>query len=222
MRSVLMAMTIGVLGAQTAWAGAWLREEGKLFASTSATTNQSRDAAGSFYAEYGWRQDLTLGADFSFGLDRTGQQTGSGVIFARFPLAFSGDTHKWAAHVGLGGRYINGLLSPAFETGLSWGRGFQWQERYGWVNIDSSINIPGAPAQTRIKLDGTIGLGFTDHIKAMGQVFMTYENNDLFTKFAPSLLVSPKSGAYTIQLGAEIPMTGGGETALKIGFWQSF
>ena len=222
MRSFALAIIVFLASVQTAQAGAWLREEGSGFTSSTSSITQEREPSGSVYFEYGLREKATLGLDVSFGLDRTGAQSGSGTVFLRFPWGPTDGNHKWAWHVGLGGRYLNGLISPAIETGASWGRGIQIGERYGWAAIDGSINFAAASAETRAKLDTTIGLGFTDHFKGMAQMFMTYQESELFTKLAPSLLIQPGKGTYTLQIGAELPVTGGGSSALKIGIWRDF
>lgn len=222
MRPIILALFMTVIGASLVHAGPWLREKGKGFYAGSGNITQEKDTSGSVYAEYGLFDNLTIGADLFYGIDRTLQQSGSGILFARFPLSAPDATHKWAAHLGLGARSQNLVIAPAIEAGLSWGRDIKVGENYGWALIDSSINIPGSSLETRIKLNGTVGLGFADHFKGMMQVFMTYQGDELFTKAAPSLLILPGKGSYTFQIGAEIPTTGGGDTALKIGIWREF
>ncbi|MCV3271529.1 hypothetical protein [Roseobacter sinensis] len=222
MRHLALAIGILLASAQTAPAGPWLRERGKGFISTSGSVTEEKDVSGSVYFEYGLRDTITLGADLFYGIDRTLQQSGSGIVFLRFPLSKPDATHKWAWHIGLGARSLNTVITPAVEAGLSWGRGIKVGERYGWAVIDSNLNIPGEDLETRIKLDGTIGLSFTDHVKGMAQVFLTHQGGEVFTKFAPSLLLSPGKGRTTIQLSAEIPVSGGGETQFKIGLWREF
>mgnify|MGYP001799409530 CR=1 FL=1 len=222
MRTAILAFVLCLAGGQSALAGAWLREEGKGFASVSATTTQQRDFSGSVYLEYGLTPGHTIGADISFGLDRTGQQNGSGVVFLRVPIGPTDRTHRFAGHLGLGGRYTNGIFSPALEAGLSWGRGVRWRDNWGWAAVDASINLPQAPAEDRIKIDGTFGMSFTPTVKAMIQMFNTLENGQVFSDIAPSLLYQPRQGPYTIQIGAEFPVAGGGDTALKIGLWRDF
>ncbi|WP_298969531.1 hypothetical protein [uncultured Roseobacter sp.] len=222
MRPVALAILVLLAGVQMAQAGPWLREQGKGFLAGSGNVTQAKDTSGSIYLEYGLRDNITIGADLFYGIDRTLQQSGSGILFARFPLSAPDATHKWAWHLGIGARSQNTVIAPAVEAGLSWGRGIKVGERYGWAVVDSSINVPGSTLETRIKLDGTIGLGFNDHLKGMMQVFLTYQEGALFSKVAPSLLIQPGKGKYTIQIGAEIPTNGDGDTELKIGLWRDF
>ncbi|MGC3938439.1 hypothetical protein ACOTTU_11615 [Roseobacter sp. EG26] len=221
-RMIALATLLILASVQIALAGPWLREKGKGFASGSFNITQEKDTAGSAYLEYGLRDNVTLGADLFYGIDRTLQQSGSGIVFLRFPLSAPDATHKWAWHFGLGARSQNQVIEPAIEAGLSWGRGIKIGERYGWAVVDSSINVPGSTLETRVKLDGTVGLGLSDHWKVMMQVFNTYQDSDLFTKVAPSILIVPGTGNYTLQIGTEVPAIGGGDTEFKIGVWLEF
>lgn len=222
MRSVVLALILVWASASVVQAGAWLRKKGSGFASSSVSTDQSRDISTSVYLEYGLSETITLGADISYGVDRVSFPEGSGIIFLRFPLGPTDGTHKWAVHVGVGARYLTGEFLPAAEVGLSWGRGIQIGQKYGWVNVDTSFNEPQSPAEQRIKLDGTVGLGLTQRTKVMFQMFNTFENGETFSKLAPSLLFSPGKGTTTLQLSAEVPVAGGGETAIKVGIWREF
>ncbi len=222
MRSVALALILLLAGAPAAEAGAWLRSKGDGFGATSVSTNKDRELSTSLYGEYGLTERLTLGLDISYGVDRTFFQQGSGIAFLRFPLGPTDRTHKWAAHIGLGARYLQGYFLRAAEAGLSWGRGIQWRDKYGWLNVDGSYNIPQSPADSRLKIDGTAGIGLNDRFKVMLQMFNTHEGGQTFSQIAPSLLWSPGGGTSTIQLSAEIPVAGGGETALKIGVWVEF
>ncbi|MDW3182703.1 hypothetical protein [Roseobacter sp.] len=222
MRFIALALSLVLAGAQSAPAGPWLREKGKGFIATSGNITQEKDTSGSAYFEYGLRDNITLGADLFYGIDRTLQQSGSGIVFLRFPISKPDATHKWAWHVGVGARSQNRIFTPAVEAGISWGRGIKVGERYGWAVIDSSLNIPGSDLETRIKLDGTIGLGFGDHFKGMAQVFTTHQGGEIFAKFAPSLLIIPGKGKYTVQIGVEVPVQGGGDTEFKLGLWRDF
>lgn len=222
MRSVIFALILAVASAPSVRAGAWLRAKGAGFTSTSVSTNKARELSTSFYFEYGLSEKITLGADISYGVDRTAFQEGSGIAFLRFPLGPTDQTHKFAAHVGVGARYLTGFYLPAAEAGLSWGRGIEWAGRYGWVNVDTSFNSAQSPTDDRIKIDGTFGLGLTERSKVMLQMFNTIEGGTTYSKIAPSYLFAPGGGKTTFQLSAEVPVSGGGETSLKIGIWREF
>ncbi|MEM9575866.1 MAG: hypothetical protein AAF999_02505 [Pseudomonadota bacterium] len=235
MRFMTIALILGLASASTAQAGAWLRQKGKGFTSLSVQTTEDNGSSSSFYFEYGFRESVTLGADITYDTDLLNYVQGagpvvqslaelpqaSGILFARFPIGPTDRTNKWAFHVGVGARYLEAEILEAVEVGLSWGRGIQIGERYGWVNIDTSYNEARSPAETRKKLDATVGLGVTDRTKAMLQVFNTFEAGETFTKVAPSLLYKVGDKGLTLQLGSEIP-TQGGDATVKIGLWWEF
>lgn len=222
MRQITFALILFIASTHVAQAGAWLRDKGSGFASTSVSTTSDRELSTSIYLEYGLTETRTLGADISYGIDRTSVQEGSGIIFLRVPLGLSNDTHKWAAHFGLGARYIDGFFLPAAEAGISWGRGMKIGENWGWINVDSSFNQPKSPAEPRIKLDGTFGLGLTDRTKVMVQMYNTFQDGDVFSKFAPSVLFSLGKSKMTLQLGGEVALAGGGAPMIKLAIWHEF
>ncbi|WP_299965193.1 hypothetical protein [uncultured Roseobacter sp.] len=222
MHAGVLALIMMVTTAGAAQAGPWLREEKTGFLSTTGGVTQNNDMSGSLYAEYGLTAATTIGASVFYGIDRTLQQAGSAIVFLRRALSAPDATQKWAWHLGFGARSQNYTVTPAVEAGLSWGRGIQVGERYGWAVIDGSVNVPRSPLETRIKLDGTIGLGFTDRFKGMAQVFLTHEDGEVFGKFAPSLLFTPRESKQTFQLSVEFPFMGGGDAEIKIGLWREF
>lgn len=222
MRFLVFALIFLLASAPVVEAGAWLRAKNSGFMSSSVSTNVERELSTSFYGEYGLSDRFTLGTDISYGVDRTFFQQGSGIVFVRFPIAPTDRSHKWAAHIGLGARYLQGDFLPAAEVGLSWGRGIHWREKYGWLNVDTSYNAPQSPAENRVKVDATVGLGLTKQFKVMLQMFNTFEGGQMFSQIAPSLLWAPGGGKTTIQLSSEIPVAGGGETAFKVGMWIDF
>jgi hypothetical protein len=233
MRSVAYALILGLVSASPAQAGAWLRSEGTGFVATSVAMNRSKDLSTSYYSEYGLSDTMTLGTDIYYGVDRTFFQQGSGILFLRMPIGPTDQTHKFAAHFGLGARYLLGYFYPAAEVGLSWGRGIKWGERYGWVNVDTSYNKPlddepkdpygsGYKPNARVKLDATLGMGITENGKAMIQMFNTFEDGDTYTTLAPSFVFAPGGGDVSVQISAEFPVRGDGETSIKIGVWRTF
>lgn len=238
MRSAFFALILVLVSAEPAHAGAWLRAKGTGFASSSVQITESDGSSVSLYFEYGLRDDITLGVDIHYDSDlmrylsgatlaeldietRDDVPTGIGVIFLRFPLSQADAKDKWAFHVGLGARYFEAEVLKAAEIGLSWGRSIQIGERFGWVNVDTSLNEAEEPGRTRIKVDSTIGLGLTDQTKVMLQMFNTFVEDEDFTKIAPSFLYSPKDKNVTYQIGSEIPVDGS-PASLKLGIWYEF
>lgn len=237
MRSAALALVMILASASAAQAGAWLRTKGTGFASVAIQTTDTNTET-SIYLEYGLADWVTAGADITYDTDLTeylyDQSTlilnddgsfpqGSGILFLRFPLGPQDRTNKFAFHLGYGARYVDGYLVEAKEVGLSWGRGIKLGERYGWVNVDTSFNTAGDPAQDRSKLDATVGLGVTERTRAMLQMFNTFQGGETYSRVAPSLLVSlGKKKTTTLQVGSEIPVSGGGSASFKLGIWYEF
>ncbi|MGA9436383.1 MAG: hypothetical protein WBV62_19305, partial [Roseobacter sp.] len=94
MRSVVLALIIVLASAPVVEAGAWLRAKNSGFGSSSVSTNAENELSTSFYGEYGLSDRFTLGADISYGVDRTFFQQGSGILFVRFPLSSGEGSHK--------------------------------------------------------------------------------------------------------------------------------
>lgn len=222
MRSAALALIMSLVSTLAANAGAWLREEGTTFFATTIGTTKSRDFSTTAYAEYGLSERVTIGIDISYGLQLAVADEGSGIVFLRFPLGPTDRTHRFAWHVGIGSRYQNLEFYPAAEVGASWGRGVKFGDRWGWVNVDTSMNTSQHPIDTRFKIDGTLGVTLNDRYKVMGQVFNTFQGGDTYSKVAPSLLISVGKSKFNIQFNAEIPAAGGGETLFKIGIWSEF
>jgi hypothetical protein len=221
-RLSILIVTCALWSAQAAQAGAWLRERGAGFLSTSGTVTAEKDASGSLYGEFGLTDRLTLGLDINGGMDTSGLPQGDGTLFLRFPLSGAEMPDKWAAHVGIGARYEPYDFVPSLELGLSWGRGLQWGERFGWAAIDASINFAEAPMKTISKLDATLGIGLGPSTQAMGQIFLTRTDGRLYRTLAPSLLITPKDSRTTFQIGVEFPLEEENDTRLKIGIWRTF
>lgn len=222
MRSAIAALIVILASAPVSEAGAWLREKGKGFAANSASTNENRDTSFSSYFEYGITDNRTLGLDISYGFELTGKEEGSGIAFIRFPLGPTDQTNRFAWHAGLGTRYLNREFYPAAELGISWGRGVNVGQWWGWANVDASINKSQSPIETRVKIDGTFGLPLNNRVKLMAQVFNTFQGGDTYTKLSPSLLLIAGRNKTTLQLSAEIPAAGGGDTFIKVGIWNEF
>lgn len=221
-RAGILGFFIVATGTQSAFAGAWPRAKGTGFLSSSGTVTQSRDATGALYGEFGLSDRFTLGIDINAGMEQTGLPQGEGVVFLRWPLSAPEATNKWAAQIGIGARYEPLEFYPAVELGLSWGRGLQWRDNYGWAAVDMTFNVAKSPMDEITKLDLTIGMGVSPRFKVMGQAFFTQTEGTLYTTLAPSLLFSPEGSDSTYQLGVEYPLDDDDEPRLKLGVWRSF
>ena len=220
MRFILAAfLAFGVMAPQDAIAGAWLREEGKGFASVSATLDAEKQAMTTTYLEYGWTSRTTLGAKLE--TESTGMR-GTGLVFMVKPV---GDTNRPARlswNIGIGAAWSEVSISPLLRAGLSWGRGISFVNRDGWLTFDASVEWDALSAQTTTRLDSTMGFALTEQSKAMLQVFFTQSPDGGSAKIAPSWLYRPQGRNFTYQFGAELPASRSEEPKLKIGFWRDF
>lgn len=208
--------------ATPARAGAWLREKGDTFFSSTFTLNRDKDQSSSTYIEYGWREDLTLGLDLSFASSHLGYQSGAATVFMRMPLGTSDGPHKWAYEIGAGSAWVGDVMVPHVKVGLSWGRGIKIGERWGWAAVDSAVFWDVAEGRRAIKLDSTLGLNFNEVFGGMLQLYMAQGEGLSTTTFAPSLLIKPRGRNYRLQIGAERLVGDTGTTSLKLGLWREF
>ena len=87
-------LLLGLLQLPTpAQGGAWLREKGTGFTSTTVNVTRSYDISESTFMEYGVRDDLTLGAEVGFLASSIGLQSGFASVFLRRPLGPVSYTH---------------------------------------------------------------------------------------------------------------------------------
>ncbi len=205
-----------------ALAGAWLKEEGKGFVSTSFSATYFRDIAIETYAEYGVRPDLTLGLDVGFYTLRDGSDHGFATLFMRRPLGNSDGPNRFSYELGVGAAWIAEDVTPHVKTGISWGRGLQIREQSGWVNVDASVTWDLGHDQHLSKIDATVGLNFTEQTAGMLQLYLAHLDSETYSTLAPSLVVAPKWAKFRIQMGALAPLEDLDNTAIRIGIWRDF
>ena len=203
-------------------AGPWLREKGTTFTATSFTVNYFRDTGTSTYVEYGWRDDTTVGIDIGYFTDRYGATSGVGTVFLRRALGSGEGSSKWAYEIGVGTAWIGDLMLPHVKTGLSWGRGYQLGDKNGWMTVDASVTWDLTFGERLTKVDATIGLGVTDVTKGILQLYLTNLQGQTTAMIAPSVVFSPREKKFSIQIGAESPLGGWDDTAIKVGLWRKF
>ncbi len=205
-----------------AFAGAWLKEEGKGFLSTSFSANYFRDIASEIYAEYGMRSNLTIGIDVGLYTLRDGSDRGYATAFVRRPLGGSDGPHRFSYELGIGAGWTREEVTPLLKTGLSWGRGLQVKDKFGWVNVDTSVTWDLGPGQHVPKIDTTVGLNFTEQTTGMLQLYLVHLDSEIYSSLAPSLVLKPEWAKFRIQIGALAPLKNLDDAAIKIGIWREF
>lgn len=206
------------LATSAADAGAWLRAKGSGFLATSVLQGQGGATDGSLYFEYGIRPKLTLGLKADTNMSFGQIVSGRGFVFMRKPIATGDRKYKLAYELGIGG-HLSAEEEPLLLTALSYGRGLQWRERYGWLAIDAAVEWSLGDQSTTTKLDTTVGMGLGKTTKAMMQVFISHRQTDFSVTLAPSLIWQPRPKKPSYQIGLEAE---GGDIALKLGLWREF
>lgn len=207
---------------QDSRAGAWLREQGTTFVSTSFTINYFRDSGSTTYVEHGWRENTTVGIDVGYFTNRFGATSGFATAFLRRPLGPNEGDNKWAYELGAGAAWVGELVVPTVKGGVSWGRGIKLGEKYGWMAVDASVLIDLAYGAPLTKVDSTIGLNLNDQFKSILQVYYTRFDGENITTVAPSLVYTPAKRKFSVQVGAESGLGYWDDTAIKIGLWRTF
>lgn len=218
----LIALLICFSMTRPAWAGAWLRDKGSSFVSSSFTLNRLEDQSSGTYVEYGWRENLTIGADLSFANSHLGLQSGAVTFFLRRPLGKTDRENKWAYEVGAGTAWVQDYMLPHVKVGLSWGRGIQLGEKYGWMGVEGNVFWDVSQGRSAAKLDGTLGFNFTDVTAGMLQIYLARIDRQIYGTFAPSILIKPKNKNFRLQIGAEAPFGAFADTSIKLGLWREF
>ena len=216
MRSLLVLAAL--IWAGPVAGGAWLKAEGEGFLAYSAVYKESGRLDGSLYAEYGLRPKLTLGVKIDVDMTNGRMGDGTAFVFARKPIGVGQREFKLAYELGLGTTF-GGTSETLLRTGLSYGRGIEFRDKYGWFAVDGAIEWTTGDGTDTAKLDTTLGLTLNDRFKVMMQVFFSQTETASTTTLASSVVWQPKEKARSYQLGVE---TQNGELALKLGLWRSF
>lgn len=202
--------------------GAWLRDEGSGFASLSFGATQFSETTNALYVEYGLSDKTTIGLDVSTFTNALNVRNGFGNLFIRRAIGPTDQPNRWAYELGVGGLWGNERHLPTLKTTLSWGRGFQFHNRSGWVNMDAAFIYEPTLGSHITKFDATLGLHFGGITTGLLEVTHSSQNNDTYGAFEPSLLIRPKDSKFSVKLGAQIPFDEDDRAALKLGIWHSF
>ncbi|SFS96948.1 hypothetical protein SAMN04488040_2530 [Sulfitobacter marinus] len=228
----ILAIVLVFLSTSPANAGAWMREKGSGYSSTTLSATLLQDFSESTYLEYGVSDRLTLGAESNFYAFANGVQSGTAMIFLRRPIGRRDRPSVWAYELGIGAAWSGDIVRPNFRAGISWGRGYQLGRLSGWMTVDASLFIDTyyyyedhaykIYAEQIVKIDSTIGLNFNDRIAGMVQVFHAAAPDTRATSIAPSLVFKPLKNRpeNRLQLGVETQLGNSDNSAFKISFWR--
>jgi hypothetical protein len=210
-----------ILTTPPASAGAWMREPGTAFSSLSFSIDPNRTSALAAYLEYGKSKNLTFGADLNATADAGGLKTGQVTFFIRRPLGRPDAKYRLAYELGLGGKWEETEQALHLKAGLSWGRGIQIGQKYGWASVEASHILSLGDSADVSKFDATVGLNYTDRYTGMMQLFLSHSDGETSSSIAPSVIVKGK-GRFKYQIGFETPLGSDSRTSLKLGLWREF
>ena len=220
----IFAVLVWCMAAQ-AQAGAWPREQGTVFVAVSADASRAQ-----LYAEYGARNDWTLGAEVSM---PKGRRLPDISQFAHHPI--------WR---GAGGAILSaGLAAELRETtaatafpalkgeaeiavrgGLFWGKGFETPLGDGWATLDAQVEgivttdwLDAGPA---VKLDA--GLGIKPIAGLMVTAQAQYWRRDGMEELRLETGAAWTVGKAQLVAQPSIGVLGPSEPRVKIGVWMSF
>lgn len=201
-------------------AGAFPRAKGTTFAAVSyqAQLNSSEDDDfASLFLEYGFTERLTGG--IAAGQNPETEEF-SALGFVRMPIFENAGPNLFAAELGLGGLEIDGGTHVVVRPGLSWGRGWQYGERAGWMGLETVVAFRGNGSIFG-NIDSTFGVNNPGGSLSIFQVFIALpDDSDVEVSLAPSF-VQPLSDRFSLQLGGSYRPTNGAVSA-RIGLWAEF
>ncbi|WP_254453080.1 hypothetical protein [Ruegeria atlantica] len=210
-----------LLAASPAWSGAWLRDKGTAFVSTAVTAfkepDYGYDYKGSFYAEYGLREKLTLGLDVEEHRDLFGHA----LVFARLPVANFDNAGRLAAEIAIGAHHRQMRTWAVYKATLSYGQGFQTGWGNGWFAIDAALEFRTHDAVYR-KLDLTAGMSSPRLVSPLLQIETAYQSDrPLHWRIRPSVMIRTPNSPTTWVLGLE-RNDARKNTGIRLAIWNTF
>ncbi|MDP5309152.1 hypothetical protein [Paracoccus spongiarum] len=219
-----------------AQAGPWPRAEGTHFLSLSAERDRDGNDYLGIYGEYGLSPRTTLG--YEIGHSNAGES--SLILWMQRPLDDGDGVFRLTWQGGIGVVRRDGDLSPVALSGLSLGRGFEGLLGGGWISAEARVKVAGVTdpvavsaglddgalayltPETEVKADLTLGLRPRGDLMWINQLRLERrQGQDAEAKLATSL-VHDLGGPVKIEAGVVLPLSGGGEQAVKLGSWLEF
>lgn len=220
------------LSTGAATAGPWPREVKTTFLSLSTERDRDDNSYTGLYGEYGLTPRQTLG----FELGHTNQGESSAMVWLQHALDDGKGANRYSIAAGIGAIDRDGELLPVGQIAANWGRGIERLPGGGWLTIEGRVKVAGkmesagdargevsylTPEMT-VKAEVTLGMRPTERMMFINQIrFEDRDDSDFSAKFASSV-VHDLIGPAKIEVGVIAPVTGPGETAIKIGTWLQF
>lgn len=230
---VICLALVGILPVQIALAGPWAREHGKTFLSLSVEQDRKDDRYTSLYAEYG----LTAGQTVGLEIGHASQGETSVLLWLQRVLDNGKGPDRVSIATGIGAIERDGETVPMGQVSAHWGRGFDRFLGGGWMTADTRVKVAGkmqtdwqAPGisvsyltpETSVKADLTLGLKPRATTMVISQLRMEHRKDSGFSAKLAGSVVQDIAGPAKIELGVIAPISGDGETALRLGSWLEF
>lgn len=214
-------LVIYLTAAQSAFAGAWLREKDTAFQAVSSTLLRN-DTGLSYetkvFAEYGFGPRLTIGMD----VNENSAAGGHALLFARIPLGKQAQGTRYAVEFGFGGHHWLNEWSKMYKVALAAGRSFESRWGNGWMGLDVAYERRLGNAKPIYKLDAVIGLSSGKRFRPMLKLETAYSSgNSLAWTLTPTVLVKGRKKTTWV-IGVEYRSARQKSIGLNIGFWRQF
>lgn len=240
-RLVALLALLVLMPALAAEAGPWPREEGAVFLSVSAEQDRDDNRYDSLYAEYGLGPRNTLGLE----LGHTEGES-SALLWWQRALDDGSGPNRWTMSLGLGAVQRDGRTHAMGQVGTAWGRGFDTLPLLnlvpggGWVALDTRFKMaaiskeidfgPNVIAdettyltpESTSKAEATIGWHVSERLMLINQFRFEDRQDDGFSSKLAVSAVQDLIGPAKIELGLIAPLSGEGESAVKLGTWFAF
>jgi hypothetical protein len=211
--------------AVAAQADAWPREKGAVFIALTADQTRSK-----IYAEYGVRDDWTVGAEVTLPRGRrlpdvtqfvhhpVWRGTGGAILSAGLALERRETTAA--------GRFdhLEGMSETAIRAGLFWGKGFGSPWGDGWATIDAQVEhvvtTDWLGEGMAYKLDVGIGLKPVDRLMLIAQAQLWRRGVSHSLRLETSAAV--KLGPTHLVVSPSIGVIGAKDRRVTLGLWVEF
>lgn len=209
-------------------AGPWPREKGKGFLSFALQAEPGTEedsvqalADGFAYGEFGMTDRLTAG--FSGEWVDTGLRS-AGRVWLRMPVGDPDAPLRFALIGGMGLSAEGPETAPILHLGATAGRGWSRGKENGWATLDLLADI-GRESRL-LKMDATLGWNARERLKVMGQLLSGIrrsagsEETDWIN--ANLGLVWSAGDNLSVEVGAQLPISGEDQPQIKLGTWLEF
>lgn len=245
MRAATCLVLLTVLIGGPAAAGPWPREVKGVFLSLAAERDRDGNSYAGLYGEYGLTPRSTLGIE---GGRSNAGETGA-LMWMQRALGRTDRPDRWTVSLGAGAITRNGTVAPVGLVAAAWGRGLDAVPVLrripggGWLAVEARLKVTGAlrdeaevralaaagatglaylTAETEAKAALTLGWRATSAMMLVNQLRVEDRKDTGFASAFAISVVRDLAGPAKVEVGVIAPLSGPGETAVKLGTWLEF